>query len=167
MTLFPGRPAQVGPAHNAQSPILAYVLQFSPQQSAFPPRPKRSTAFIAPDSPRRRSRAAHNLIQHLLILRAEPSPLEQLRPVALSLLQRAAPPPLPYRLMVSAQQNFRHIPPAKRWRPRVMGIIENAVIHSGRFRTLGRREIRRRCAQDRSHAHTRNRHLTERLIHTA
>jgi hypothetical protein len=32
MTLFPGRPAQVGPAHNAQSPILAYLPLFSPHQ---------------------------------------------------------------------------------------------------------------------------------------
>src|SRR5579863_5546516 len=35
MTLFPGRPAQVGPAHNAQSPILAQQPPFSPLQSAF------------------------------------------------------------------------------------------------------------------------------------
>ena len=34
MTLFPGRPAQVGPAHNAQSPILSYFRTFKPQQIA-------------------------------------------------------------------------------------------------------------------------------------
>src|SRR5271156_1514024 len=156
MTLFPGRPAQVGPAHNAQSLILAYLPPFSPQQialfrsassrlriqrglcsgrsvprlsgqSGHPPRLRRrvKAALWEPPPPQNAALslflpAAHNLIQHPAILRAQPSSIQQLRPVAPSLLQRAPPPPPANLLVVSAQQNFRHIPPAKRRRPRVM-----------------------------------------------
>src|SRR5271169_3500054 len=164
MTLFPGRPAQVGPAHDAQSPILAYLPHFSPHQIAlFAPLSSRlriqggyvaaalsravrdRAGTLASPGSRIQSgfavgslrsnrgvisflRAAHNLIQHPAIFRPKPSSIEQLRPVAPSLLQRTPPPPLPYLLVVSAQQHFRHIPPAERRRPRVMRIIKNAVI---------------------------------------
>src|SRR5277367_5085043 len=153
MTLFPGRPAQVGPAHNAQSPILAYLPPFSPQQIALfaplrrayesqggyvagtlaSPRSRIQSGFAVGSLRSNRGvisflRVAHNLIQHPAIFRPKPNSIEQLRPVAPSLLQRATPPPLPYLLVVSAQQYFRHIPPPKRRRPRVMRIIQNAVI---------------------------------------
>src|SRR5579863_5565361 len=147
MTLFPGRPAQVGPAHNAQSPILAQQPPFSPLQSAFlaPLRltSKFNRGYVAAAlsrafrdragtvaSPRSFihkgftvgvpasnrgiiffPRSPHNLIQHPAILRTQPRAIQQLRPIAPSLLQRATPPPLPYLLVIPAQQNFRHIPP--------------------------------------------------------
>src|SRR5271168_3886957 len=161
MTLFPGRPAQVGPAHNAQSPILAYLPPFSPQQIALfaplrggyefkggyvaaalsravrdgagtlaSPRSRIQSGFAVGSLRSNRGvisflRAAHNLIQHPAIFRPKPSSIEQLRPVAPSLLQRTPPPPLANLLMVSAQQYFRHIPSAKRRRPSVMRIIQN------------------------------------------
>src|SRR5271156_3316926 len=118
MTLFPGRPAKVGPAHNAQSPILAYLPPFSPQQIAlFAPLRRayefkggyvaaalsravrdRAGTLASPRSRIQRGfavgsfrsnrrvisflRAAHNLIEHPAVLRAQPRPIQQLRPVA-------------------------------------------------------------------------------------